>query len=143
MVASHKSHNHKLKSTWGGPFQVVDTINSPFVYRVHLIGDPNNEMNVHINRIKRLAGHDLNRTAQLVKSALHNNQSFQVENIVGWRMNDNEIELQIHWLGWDVCDRTWEPATSLYQDVPNLVINYLNGIRDEHARIRELINTLG
>ena len=57
-------------------------------------------------------------------------------------MNDNQIELQVHWQGWAVCDRTWEPATALYQDVPNTVINYLNSIRDENPRIQELINTL-
>ena len=142
MVASARSHHHKLKSIWGGPFQVIDNAGGPFVYRVHLIGEPQRILTVHINRIKRLAGHELNQTAELVKSALHNDQRFQVQEIVGWRMHDNQIELHIHWKGWDVCDRTWEPATSMYQDVPDIVINYLTQIRNEHVRIGELLNTL-
>jgi len=140
MVATTKSHQHKLAQIWAGPYEITDTV-SPFVYEVRLMGDHKKVLS-HVNRIKRLSGPELRQSATLISSALHSAQRFEVEYITGWKMNDNDIQLQVHWRGWQECDRTWENAVSLHEDVPDIVINYLQTVRHEHAKLQELLHTL-
>ena len=106
-----------------------------------LLGD-NKVTTSHVNRIKRLAGPELNETTELVTAALHSKQRFEVDYITTWRLVDNDIQLQVHWKGWQECDRTWENAVTLHEDVPATVINYLQEVQNDHVKLRDLLHTL-
>ena len=73
---------------------------------------------------------------------MHSAQRYEVEYITAWRMEDNDVQLLVHWRGWEECDRTWENATTLYEDVPDIVINYLLTVKDEHVKLQELLHSL-
>ena len=142
MLATSQEHIHKLALRWNGPFQIIDTV-SDFVFKLRLIGNKKGKVHVaHVTRMKRFAGPELQATAELVTAAQHTSHTFEVEAFVDWRLHDNEVHLLVHWLGWDICDRTWEPARSLYEDVPNMVINYLKAVKGEHAKLSDLLHTL-
>ena len=140
MVAASIKHRHKLSQRWTGPYEIIDTL-SPFVYELRLIGG-RKKFVTHVNRIKRLSGPELYQSAELRSSAMHSAQRYEVEYITAWRMEDNDVQLLVHWRGWEECDRTWENATTLYEDVPDIVINYLLTVKDEHVKLQELLHSL-
>jgi len=140
MVATTKTHQHKLAPIWAGPYEITDT-KSEFVYEVRLLGDQK-KLHAHVNRIKRLSGPELRKKAELISSELHSAQRFEVDYITAWKMHDSDIQLQVHWSGWQECDRTWERATSLYEDVPDTVVNYLQAVKHEHVKLQELLHSL-
>lgn len=47
---------------------------------------------------------------------------FNVEKIVGKRLNDSVVEYRVKWAGYDECDNTWEPISNL--DCLELVRQY-------------------
>ena len=140
MVAVKTKRRHKLAYIWEGPYKITGTV-SNFVYEVQLLGE-NTVTRAHLNRIKRLAGPNLHETTELIMAALHSKQRFEVDYITAWRLVDNDIQLQVHWKGWQECDRTWEDTRLLHEDVPDTVINYLNEVQDEHVKLRDLLHTL-
>ena len=85
---------------------------------------------------------DLHETTELITAALHSKQRFEVDYITAWRLVDNDIQLQVHWKGWQECDRTWEETSVLHEDVPDVVINYLQNVQEEHVKLRDLLHTL-
>jgi hypothetical protein len=113
---------------------------SDFVYTVKMIGTENKSIEVHVARMKRFAGKEFTCSPDLVHSAQHDAGSFEVEDILDWKMNDsNEVELMIHWKGWEEADRTWEKAESLHEDIPGTVLKYLREQQEESDAIADLI----
>ena len=54
----------------------------------------------------------------------------------------HQVELLIHWKGWEETDRTWESAEGPPEDIPNTVLNYLRSHATESDVIDDLVATL-
>ena len=48
-----------------------------------------------------------------------------VEKILRWRNTAGGVQLRVRWLGFEACDDTWEPLETLYEDVPELIQEYV------------------
>ena len=96
-----------------------------------MIGSSMETDRVHAMRLKRFSGPELRKAlsseqwAELADQAQREFNCFQVEKIVDHGINDDdEYELKVRWDGYTSKDDTWEPARSLFADVPAVVINY-------------------
>ena len=49
----------------------------------------------------------------LIEAAQHDARDFEVKDIVGHRIENSELELLVHWLGFTAVDRTYEPVQNL------------------------------
>ena len=79
--------------------------------------------------------------AELADQAQREFNCFQVEKIVDHGINDDdEYELKVRWDGFTSKDDTWEPAQSLFADVPAVVINYFQKVLPDDAA--EIISSL-
>ena len=98
-------------------------------------------------RFKRFSGPELRKAlsarqwAELADQAQREFNCFQVEKIVDHGINDDdEYELKVRWDGFTSKDDTWEPAQSLFADVPAVVINYFQKVLPDDAS--EIISKL-
>ena len=62
------------------------------------------------------------------KVLLHNSgwYPYEVEDLVGIRMRDNECQNKAKWLGLDFLDASWEPYDVLREDIPVGLHNFLS-----------------
>ena len=135
---------HKLAMVWTGPHQVVNAV-SKFVFETEPMlavkGRQRREI-VHIVRIRRFSNGLLGTPADakaIEQSALHDYPDNVVQRITGHSTGDDGIfRLTVRWLGYDAIHDSPEPVTSLVEDVPNLVQEYLAAHRDDPACARIL-----
>ena len=98
---------------WQGPYAIVD-VPSPLIRGIRLLGKPDSDLiTVHVSRIRMFADSKLDVTETLVESAQHDARDFEVKDIVDHRIEDNALELLVHWLGFTAADRTYEPVDNL------------------------------
>ena len=68
---------------------------------------------------------------------------FEVEKFVDFgEEDDEEFFLRTRWLGFEAMDDTWERLQKMIEDVPRVVVKYLETIREQHAKIPELIKNI-
>ena len=116
----------KLQVVWKGPHVIVGTVHGR-VYKVKRLGaEEETAEEVHVRRLRRYADPSLNVTERLVKQAHYDEGEFVVEEIVGWKADDDqEVQLLIKWFGYGAEWATWEPIASLYKDIPVMTRNYV------------------
>ena len=116
----------KLSARWTGPWKVVRTEND-WVYVVeHLLSKK--EKTVHIQRLRFYSDKHLNIDVNLKETLLHNSpvDEYVVKGIVGHRYDAQQnLELQIQWLGFETHEATWEPYDRLVHDIPAMVQRYM------------------
>ena len=141
MICTTEKKKHKLNTVWQGPMEIVGT-KSDFVYTVRMIGTTNKPTEVHA-RMKRFAGKEFFCSPDIVHLAQHDSGTFEVEEIVDWKIGDShQVELLIHWKGWEETDRTWEIPEVLHEDIQNTVLNYLRDHAAESDVIDDMVATL-
>ena len=59
-------------------------------------------------------------------------QGCVVEAIVGKKRVGNSFHLEVKWLGFEESENTWEPIESLYEDVPEMVTQFVQADGDPH-----------
>ncbi|OWZ12898.1 LOW QUALITY PROTEIN: hypothetical protein PHMEG_00013864 [Phytophthora megakarya] len=77
------------------------------------------------NRLKFYADAELNITEEL--HVVHNGEGHVVETLLKTRFNrqDQRHEIKVHWRGLDCVVDSWEPADTLFQDVPAVVSAFI------------------
>ena len=116
----------KLQFKWTGPWQVTDTV-SNFVYECKPMTTKRMKPRpVHITRIRRFAGKELNITTQLQNAIDRDAPPNEVQKIIAHKTNkaDGELHLKVQWLGFTKEEQSWEPAWSLHEYVPGHVRAY-------------------
>ena len=141
--AAHVKRGSKLCPSWQGPYEVVAPI-STTAYEVRLIGRPDKKPKpVHWSRMKLFANGNFDVSEQLKRTAVNDCQKFDVHQFMGWRFDDDDnLQLQVRWEGFEPQDDTWEDIDRLHDDVPVLVLKYLNEHADDDDRIEEVIADL-
>ena len=74
--------------------------------------------------------------------AQHDAAQFEVEDILGTRVNRGTVEVLVSWLGFPDEYDSWEPAESLAEYVPKLVLAELGKRRDDNELIAEMFDSL-
>jgi len=123
----------KLLYRYGGPY-VVTKILSSHVYQVKLMGEDSRTQDCHVSRILRYAsksfGQELSaiQYRALMEDAARDLEAFQVEGFLNCEFNedDGQWKLLTKWKGFTEEENSWEPLTTLYEDVPAMVLKYLN-----------------
>ena len=125
---------NKLQVRWCGPYQVTDTINE-HVYTVRDIVLGKDSV-VHAARLRFYADATLEITEDLKDQAAHDSHRFYVERIMGWRtLDDDTVQLKVRWVGFTAAQDSWEPATALHADVPEVVLRWLTGHAENQPRL--------
>jgi hypothetical protein len=70
--------------------------------------------------------------ADLLAQIGHNNQGYQVRSLLELRHDSvsNEFQILVSWLGFESGDDSWEPLLQLYEDVPDLVKDFVGSYPD-------------
>ncbi|KAH9125553.1 hypothetical protein AeMF1_003853, partial [Aphanomyces euteiches] len=68
-------------------------------------------------------------------------EGFYVEGIEDLRMHDGEWQLKIKWMGLEDAKSSWEPALSIYEDVPVLFRRWTTTHHDEDG-VSEMVEDI-
>ena len=113
LLGQRVGDKEKLMLRWQGPYEIVD-VPSPLIRGIRLLGKPDSDLiTVHVSRIRMFADSKLHVTDTLIEAAQHDARDFEVKDIVGHRIENSELELLVHWLGFTAVDRTYEPVQNL------------------------------
>ncbi|OWZ22641.1 Chromodomain protein [Phytophthora megakarya] len=108
----------KLRVKWCGPAQVVNAVSS-WIFMVEnlLSGD---ERDVHASRLKFYSDDTLDVTEDLLSHIDHNSEGHVVSGLLDTRYSeaDKRFENLVTWRGLSKAEDSWEPATTLLEDVP-------------------------
>ena len=116
LLGKRVGDKEKLMLRWQGPYEIID-VPSPLIRGIRLLGKPDGDLiTAHVSRIRMFADSKLDVTETLIESAQHDARDFEVKDIVGHRIEDNSLELLVHWLGFTAADRTYEPVGNLLDD---------------------------
>ncbi|EGZ25360.1 hypothetical protein PHYSODRAFT_311863 [Phytophthora sojae] len=111
----------KLSLYWRGPKRVVRPLND-YTFEVQDICAPYTVTVRHASRLKfyREAGRGF--TEDLVAHALHG--------------EGGHLEIFVQWIGLDAGEASWEPASVIFEDVPQLVRKFVAESRPDHLTRR-------
>ena len=56
----------------------------------------------------------------------HSSESFEVEKLLDYRIEEGKEEVLVKWFGFDQKDSTWEPIDKLREDVPELLESFMS-----------------
>ena len=115
---------------------------TPFTRDIRLIGSRDDGTTVHLNRMTRFAGADLEKTINLIEAAQHDALQYEVEEILRTKVKEGEVQLLVSWLGFTEEDDSWEPAVDMFDYVPKLVLAALRDA-DSDPVIEDLLHELG
>ncbi|KAE9206095.1 hypothetical protein PF005_g13139 [Phytophthora fragariae] len=111
---------------WKGPKRIVKAL-SDYVFEVLDLMAPFAISTHHASRLKFYADASRNVTEDLVAQAMHADGGHLVSKLVKCRMQPetHTWEIQVEWIGLDPLEASWEPATIIYEDVPELVKRFV------------------
>jgi hypothetical protein len=117
---------------WQGPARVV-AYKNPLILVLETLEEPPKRLEVHAQRIQpfsnAMAGKDVSDSDRRALAAFFKQARSDVARFDGIRRSDRGVvELRVIWDGIEDDDPTWEPIHALYNDVPNLVVEYLTSL---------------
>lgn len=127
LVRRAQDKGHKLNFRWQGPRRIVK-VHSDLVYDVAKLNGGEIEK-VHCARLLLYRNDDHNKpvSESLLELADRTEAQYElVDKIIGIGEDHDGIFLHVQWLGLpDEIDRTWVPLTSLFEDMPDMVQEFL------------------
>ena len=81
-------------------------------------------------------------TSDLVEAAHNDAAQYEVEDILRVQVREGQVQCYVSWLGFSSDENSWEPARSLYQYVPQLVLQALAADTSDNAMIADEYETL-
>jgi hypothetical protein len=132
LVAQRDSHaGDKLRLRWRGPRRIVSTL-SDFAFEVADLSTGKVSA-VHASRLRFYADSALDVSVDLLAHIAHTDQGYEVEALLDLRYDADSTSFQVcvAWSGFDKSDHTWEPLSTLAEDVPQLVERLLSDLPDQ------------
>ena len=127
-VDRNQSGTSKLHFQWLGPFQIVDT-KSLYVYFIKdLVGGK--ILEVHIDRLSFFSTAQLHVTGDLLDFVSREGLEYEIQELVDiiWDSEKRIYVVKTLWSGFRQEEATFEPFRSLIDQVPLLVLNFLNDL---------------
>ena len=120
-----------MQVTWKGPRRVVRAV-SDLIYECQDLVTGKCGL-FHANRLKFFCESNLIVSEDLLDAVQHNDPGLQeIDKILHLRFNPilERYELQIKWKGFEYEDPTWEPLSTMQEDVPELLNKFLDGYQN-------------
>jgi hypothetical protein len=114
---------------WTGPYRVLECMSDWEFVIQHLV--TNEKFSAHCSRLKYYCDKDLNVTADLKFQITHDEMRYRVAKILKHRVVEGSYEFLTQWEGFDEEDSTWEPVTTLLEDVQSICQQYVLSISDK------------
>ena len=91
----------------------------------HLITDK--RYVVHSTRLKFYSDSDLNVTSEMIDHISSQHMALDVDKIldIKFEASSKRFLFKVSWLGFQSVEDTWEPFTSLWKDIPFVLVDYL------------------
>jgi hypothetical protein len=145
LVANVVKYPNKLALLWRGPYRVVRVV-SDFLMEVQQLVQPYEVTLHHACRLRVYAEADREQADDLLSYVTHGDGGFHVEALLGLREVQGRFEAQVKWMGLDKEEASWEPVSSLYEDIPVVMRRWAKAnlrMDGMPAMIKDLEATLG
>ncbi|ETN02810.1 hypothetical protein PPTG_15775 [Phytophthora nicotianae INRA-310] len=125
-----KLHANKLGIMWVGPYRIVASTDYYFTVE-HLVNG--SSMDVHPSRLKFYVDDALDISEELLDHIASQGTLLAVEAIVEHRFNGDmdAYEVKVKWLGFEPIEDSWEPLTTISEDVSQLLLAYAKNANDD------------
>eukprot|EP00924_Labyrinthula_sp_SR-Ha-C_P010291 snap_masked-scaffold_23-processed-gene-2.9-mRNA-1 protein AED:0.45 eAED:0.45 QI:0/-1/0/1/-1/1/1/0/1117 len=136
LVSEYGTLNAKEKThlNWIGPYQITNIV-SKDVYEVEsLLGK---RRVIHASRLWFYSDEKPLGNKNLKALFVHNFQSLEINKLKKIQLFSSpslEYKVRVSWLGFSAESDTWEPLDTIYHDVPLLVRDFVNKIRDRYRK---------
>ncbi|KAF0702593.1 hypothetical protein AaE_015834 [Aphanomyces astaci] len=117
LVARALQHPGKLSLRWKGPCRVVKVV-SDHLLEVQQLMPPGDTRDIDEDLKAQIAFGD---------------ERFYVEALQDLHMSDGTWQVKVKWLGLDDLESSWEPALSIYEDVPVLFRRWAMSRLDDYG----------
>jgi len=137
-----RERGRKPSLRWKGPFRVLEC-RSEYIFLIENLLTSKKE-EAHGRRLKFYRNKDYEVTEELKDHlSYQQNELLLIERFDDIRRNKGDIELQVKWRGFSEDEQDWVSLSTLREDVPVLVEEYLSDIKDNGTqRQRRLATTL-
>jgi transposase InsO family protein len=123
----------KMDFVWTGPYRIVESVND-YIFKVeHLITHETRD--THVTRMKFYCDKSLNVTEDLLNQIAHDSSGFIVEEIVDIRMENQEFQVLVSWLGFDDLENSWEPLFQFFEQMPRIVREFFQNLSETNERL--------
>ncbi|ETV82530.1 hypothetical protein H257_05133 [Aphanomyces astaci] len=118
LVAPALQHPGKLSLRWKAPCRVVKVVSD------HLLD---------VQQLVSPGETSLHHTSRLRMQFAFGDEGFYVEAVQDLRMSDGAWQVKVKWLSLDDLESSWEPALSIYEDVPVLFRRWAMSRLDDYG----------
>lgn len=135
LVAQVFSRINKLAIQWKGPKRVVKVL-SDHIFEVQHLTPPYKINTHHASRLRFYADANRDLTEGLIAQALHAEGGHFVSRFVKCHTGPefHVWEVVVEWIGLDPLKASWEPATFILEDVPDLLKAFAQQYPDDDKR---------
>lgn len=135
---SQKKKKNKLSLRWRGPFLVTKVL-SDFLFEVEDLRSGDRKV-VHGTRIKFFRNKEFNVTSDCEEQLVFQAEEYcVVDEIQDIRVQDGEVQVVVRWKGFQDEEPGWEDISVMKEDVPALVVDFLNEMRDSGTKRQKTI----
>lgn len=135
-VRTIKNGGHKLSLKWQGPRRITAVVNA-LVFEVCDLESSAKE-NVHACRLHfyKHGKEDQEIDPALISHARHTHAHYEsIASLFDIKKSNGEFHIRVEWEGLpDDIDFTWEPLVNLYEDAPEMVLEYLQGSKKKMCK---------
>ena len=134
LLARKTAKKSKLQCNWTGPYVALRPI-TEFIWELKSL-DGSITVDAHVQRIRRYSDASLNVTESLVTAAKSEQEEFELEKFVGWRVDKtrDRVELLCRWKGFSSEWDTYEVIKThlwLIKNIRSDILDYLHKITSD------------
>jgi len=128
-----KNKGRKTSLRWRGPFKILQVL-SDFLFKVMDLRSAQESV-VHGSRLKFFRNSEFEITEETENYlAFQDGEYCVVDEIQDINMQDGEVKLLVKWRGFDDEEPGWESLALMREDVPQLVTEFLEEIRNSGTK---------
>ena len=115
----------KLYCKWIGPLQIVDS-KSSYVFVLKDLAS-GKLLDAHVSRMSFYSTKEMDVTVELIEHTSRQGAEYVVDHLVDvvWNTTAKRFEFKVRWSGFTVTEQSLEPFSSLFPQVPLLILEFL------------------